>query len=350
MIKLKLQEIDISSGNSILSVSWEVATTKTFDAGSIVAKSEDDTVNKSQIIFNKELDVTKTYYARARAILAIGGYTPWGNVDIFIPKETDTIGLGIDSPTALSAPELFTSSIVNNHVSTMFEIFIGNVVGIGDSQITEVTYFIETITSDVVWSRKVNTGNMASVMVDDIILRNERIYRLRAIVKTSSNDLTPVVTKTIYVGSAYSKLLNTFSDITVENDYVLKVAPVVNVSSVNYKIFGYSNGTIEEIFNSINSTSYPFDCVVPGNTLKKGGSYLFYVKSNMDEVPVYYSVTIGDWQGASTSATASVLNPLISSDKGNKITTGSDGGLYTPGPRLYNVVNGAYDEETFRTW
>ncbi|MCI4435216.1 MAG: hypothetical protein JHC33_00170, partial [Ignisphaera sp.] len=234
MVVLRIAEIALDDSVNHLATDWEVSTTQSFN--NVILSSIEDHDNITSISFDQVLDPNIKYYARARALLSTG-YTIWSNLDVFTPNNIYDLDKNNDLPSRISIPLITTNSDTLNHDATMFTISVTGFSVIGNSTHTATSYYIETLSGDVVWSRLNEHLNKDSILVDDIMLTNNEVYRIKAIFHSSSNDSSQIGTKTIYVKNGGDISLYTdLTNLNVTTDILLKLIPSGTITNVNWEI------------------------------------------------------------------------------------------------------------------
>jgi hypothetical protein len=286
MVVLRIAEIALDDSVNHLATDWEVSTTQSFN--NVILSSIEDHDNITSISFDQVLDPNIKYYARARALLSTG-YTIWSNLDVFTPNNIYDLDKNNDLPSRISIPLITTNSDTLNHDATMFTISVTGFSVIGNSTHTATSYYIETLSGDVVWSRLNEHLNKDSILVDDIMLTNNEVYRIKAVFHSSSNDSSQIGTKTIYVKNGGDISLYTdLTNLNVTTDILLKLIPSGTITNVNWEILYLKDGVSHSIWtSSVNDGTY--SATVPAGTLLANTLYILRVKCNIKNIWSYYS-------------------------------------------------------------
>lgn len=245
MVTLRLNNIDPSYNLDWIYTNWEVSTAKNFDRSQIVVSSYEDRVNKQAIFFEVELNPGRKYYARAQIVTNKGAHK-WTNLNVWTHKGYSDIDNTRDMPSVISSPHPYTDSNPNNHVPTGFTIKCRDFGCIGDAVHTATSYWIEDIEGNVVWKNLRNTVFLNSILVDDVILDDGKIYRAKAMFHSSSDDTSPIATYTFSVGGVtkdgnISKISAVVSKKTAmsNTDAVVHLFPKEGALKIHVRITGY---------------------------------------------------------------------------------------------------------------
>ena len=170
MVVLRIKSLELDPGVKHIATDWEISDTQNFKH--IVARSLEDRINVSSIMFDVTLDPEKKYWARARALLDGRGYTIWGNLDIFVVKTYNDFENTTDLPTPISAPIPKTSSDVRMHEPTLFTLTATGFSIYGNAKHVATSWFIEDLDGQVVWSRMYDTIHKESIIASSVHLPN----------------------------------------------------------------------------------------------------------------------------------------------------------------------------------
>ena len=268
----------------IQAMDWQVAEDETFRK--IVLRSENDTKNLSSIVFTDILDPNIKWHARARALVKDSGWTVWGNLDVLDYQQAEDIINSETIPTRISSPIISTSSDPDNHDASLFTIFVKGFGVIGNSEHTATSWFIEDINGRLIWSDLKDTINKNKIEFKNMVLRNNNIYRIRAMYHSSSGDVSSISSYTIRVGSSNSLDLVTYLDnVDYRKDFTIKAVATdmdITVDSITWQIISMSNAYAEIIFNKTTTGASYGTVVIPANLLKDDTVYVLKFKPNID--------------------------------------------------------------------
>lgn len=275
MILLYLKgALQLDDPANLIRTVFEVSDTRNFS--NIISRSDSD-VNKYAVMFNIELDPSKKYYARSRCLLTTG-WTHYSNLDYIEVKLSGLTGY-INSvlPSKISTPILSTNSLQNKHDVTNFRIQAIGFDRVGLSKHNKTIYFITDENNNVVWY-KVSDTDLNEIEVNNIILLENKLYKIHAIFGSSTNDFSQIASMTILTGQ--NKNINYLSskNMTLGIDYKIKVQENFNINSIEIKL-SKVNETVETV---LESTINSFEYIIPKEIIKEG-IYLIQIKSNLDD-------------------------------------------------------------------
>lgn len=285
-VKLTIKELALDDQIDHLATDWEVSTTVAFN--NVVLRSLADYTNKRSIMFDAVLNPNVKYYARARALLSTG-YTTWGNLDVFIPTSINDLSETGDIPTRISAPILTTDSITTGHSNTMFNIFAAGFSVVGGADHNATSWFIEDLEGNVIWKRVREEIYKTSILVNDILLEDNKIYRIKAMFHSTSNDVSQISTLTIHVvGDTDIELVSFLDNVDVSVSNTLVVSNIDNVTEFTWEVIFYNNGLTELVWSDVSATN---EIILPDSTLAFGNVYLLRIKTNVKNIWKYYIFT-----------------------------------------------------------
>lgn len=268
----------------IQAMDWQVAEDETFR--NIVLRSENDTRNLSSIVFTDILDPNTKWHARARALIKDSGWTVWGNLDVLNYQQSEEVINSETIPSRISAPVITTSSNPDNHEATLFSIFANGFDVVGNSVHESTSWFIEDINGRLIWSDVKDTINKKKVDFKNMVLRNNTIYRIRAMFHSSSGDSSTISCYTVRVGSNNALELVTYLDnVDYRKDFeVVAVATDMDqpVDSITWQIISMANTNAEIIFNKTTTGAEYGKMTIPANLLKDDTVYVLKLKPNVE--------------------------------------------------------------------
>ena len=282
MVVLRILEVDLTPGIEHIATSWELATDLQFK--NIVCESHDDKENKNIITFDEVLDPSIKYYGRAKLLLS-SGYTIDSNIDIFVPKNINDIELDKDLPTIVQPPMVRTTSNRNNHSISGFDIIVSGYSVSSTAKHIATTYIIDDIDGNIILDTKPDVNNLNSLHIPYILLEPGKIYRVRALLHSSSNDISTTGTYTIVTGvNKIIKLKNRVLELNTVNDNLIEIFKYPNMSLVEYKLYQINDKGRELIFTETKKYNNVENVTIPKNKIKDNTVYLLTIKSNLDDV------------------------------------------------------------------
>lgn len=272
-------ELSPDNNTRIIAMDWQVADGENFR--NIVIESLNDKVNLSTIVFTDILDPNTRWFARARALIKDSGWTVWGNLDVMnYQQQLDTI-VSDSMPSRVSTPVLTTNSQVDNHDATLFVITATGFSVIGNSTHVATSWFIEDIDNKLVWSSLYNTINKNNIEFREMVLKNDSVYRIRAMFHSSSNDVSSIACYTIRVGTTDTDFdIQTYLDnVDYRSDYEV-LANIINedINSIDWQIIGLANEYAEVFFSKKTTGNEFYKLTIPANTLKDDTTYVLKVR------------------------------------------------------------------------
>lgn len=268
----------------IQAMDWQVAEDETFR--NIVLRSENDTRNLSSIVFTDILDPNTKWHARARALIKDSGWTVWGNLDVLNYQQSEEVINSETIPSRISAPVITTSSNPDNHEATLFSIFANGFDVVGNSVHESTSWLIEDIDGRLMWSDVKDTINKKKVDFKNMVLRNNTIYRIRAMFHSSSGDSSTISCYTVRVGSNNALELVTYLDnVDYRKDFeVVAVATDMDtpVDSISWQIISMANTNAEIIFSKTTTGAEYGKMTIPANLLKDDTVYVLKLKPNVE--------------------------------------------------------------------
>lgn len=347
MVILDAISLDLDKQTEHLATDWVVSSDPDFadkdspDGSNIVLQSLDNYTDKLQILFSENLDPNITYYAKARALLTTG-WTAWGNVEVFKVRNNTDLGPQDVFPTRVAIPQIKTYRMVTDsgtgiaegiqstvpdankkpivtdqptpgqlagtgddqefndnytvdellefiqpgeHDLTLFEIWATGFQVYGNARHIATSWWIENREGKIVWSSLVNRLSRTKLMVKDIILKSNEIYRVRVVFHTNSNDVSQIGTYTIVTGGCEDIALVTYLDQVASNrELTLQIEWMEGVNQVQWEIFNLDLGLVTSIWKKI-STTIVQD--LPANTLEHNKNYLLRIRTNLSKCYKY---------------------------------------------------------------
>ena len=286
-IYLRSTDLALSENVTLISTDWQVATDISFSPDSIVEETLGDTVNTTTKMYPTVLDPGKKYYARCRMLLSTG-YTAWGNIDVFTPEDVDDSDLALDIPTVVMHPTITTNSDPANHARFGITISVSGFSVVGNSDLESVTYIIETIDGEHVWSSIDNSFNKESIDVLGYILKPDTGYVIKAQFKSTTGDYSQLASLPIVTESqGRNRVLTNLYSMTPSSNNDITIAQIVGAKRVTYTLYSMSDKA-EQIWTATKSSGDIYNAVLPSGLLKDNNKYLLSVTSDVFPTPSLY--------------------------------------------------------------
>ena len=286
MIILTIKELDLDKGVDHIATDWEVSDTVNFS--NIIYKSHQDTQHLRGIIFNVNLEPNKKYYARAR-VLTSNGYTIWGNLDVFTVDNKVELDKNEDLPSNVSIPIIKTKNSdgylnPNSHDTTLFNIEVIGFSVVGNATLDSISYWIEDIYGNVVWSSLYNMLDKDEITVQDVILKANSIYRIKVVFHATNNNSSQIATATIRTNGGSGVEVVTFLDnLDATKDQEIEVSTPVQPNKIKYEVISYKSDYSQSIYKGEVQNTNKF--TIPANTMQPNTNYL--LKVGIEEIPGY---------------------------------------------------------------
>lgn len=288
MLVLRLKNIDQTRNVDWIYTNWEISTAKNFERSKIIFSSYEDRVNKSSIFVEMTLNPGTKYYARAQVFTNKGAHK-WTNLDVWTHKAFDDLENQSDLPSRVNSPDITTDSIVNDHIPTGFYIICKEFAAIGDATHAATSYWIETLDGKVIWKNLLNEISKDKILVNDIILDNSKVYRIKAVFHASSGDTSQIATKTIFVNAKSSDAnVIRVSKAILNADFVspsieCNISPYKNATKVTIRLQAFSNGRGNTAFEKdVSLTTTPYTFSMPMDKVKRNTIYLVMLKYDIE--------------------------------------------------------------------
>lgn len=326
-------EIDYVYDAEHLATDWEISDSLKFD--NILVSSYENYQYKRTIIFSENLDTNIRYYGRARALLTTG-YTEWGNVHIFTMRNDSNLKPQDVFPTRVGTPiiktyrmnldstvddiksdntskpiinnnpwdpngskgdnqefakpgeviELLEYIDPNNHDLALFEIWADGFEVIGNAKHMATSWWIEDTNGDVIWKSLDDTFNLRKVQVKNILLRKDRVYRIRCMFHTTSNDASQIGSYTITTSSSSYGVLTSYLDlVNPALDTELLIEFEQGINTVTWEVISFEYGLLSPAWKTVSNSMVSY---IPKNTLKYNVNYLLRIKTNLSKSWNYY--------------------------------------------------------------
>lgn len=290
MVTLRLNNFEPSYSLDWVYTNWEVSTAKNFDRSTLVASSYEDRNNKHSIFFDIPLEPGKKYYARAQIVSSKGAHK-WTNLHTWTHKGYDDIDNIRDMPSAIASPDHVTDSNPQLHIPTGFTIKGKDFACVGDAVHTSTSYWIEDLDGKVVWKNLNNEIMLNNILVDDIILNDGNVYRIKMCYHSSSDDISPISTFTIFVGGTSTdvNLLKVKGSITKKNIALGSNIPVLlykkeKAKTFSLKVLGYKDKSSYIVVDvSTDLTTTEPKLIIPVGSLRDNEVYVLLGKYDNED-------------------------------------------------------------------
>ena len=286
-ISLRSTDLALSGNVTLISTDWQIATDMSFSPASMVEETLGDTVNTTVKMYPTILDPAIKYYARCRMLLSTG-YTAWGNIDIFTPDDVDDSDVALDIPTVVMHPTITTNSDPVNHARFGITISVSGFSVIGNSDLESVTYVIETVDGQHVWSSIANGFDTQNIEVLGYILKPDTGYVIKAQFKSTTGDYSQLASLPIVTESqGRNTVLTNLYSMTVGAGNNITIAQILGANRITYTLYSMSNKA-EQIWTTTKSSGDIYNAVLPTGLLKDNNKYLLSVTSNVFPTPTLH--------------------------------------------------------------
>jgi len=295
MVYLMFRSVDIPEGYSHIASDWQISTDRYFRDDYIVAKSMNDKIHLTNILFNIDLDPDKIYYARARVIMDIGP-SDWSDVDIIKTTDVSKIDLDLSIPSVVGKPDIEIDFPLDRIPSTLFTISTSNISINSDAKHIATNYVITDLYGNVVYSNFNDTANLTKHTISDVKLPENNFYLIKVSHVASSGDVSDFNQKFIYVPDE-KRIVLLSSQITEnvkENGLLVELKQVDDVKTIYVNLYMVGAGEAVKTY-SVKEDKFIF--TIPGNVFNNPiGTYLLslqYEFINGDKTDVKYFKIMG---------------------------------------------------------
>ena len=287
-ISLRATDLALSGNVTLISTDWQVATDMSFSPESMVEETLGDTVDTIVKMYPTILDPDIKYYARCRMLLSVGGYTAWGNIDIFTPDDVDDSDVALDIPTVVMHPTITTNSNPTNHARFDITISVSGFSVIGNSDLESVSYLIETVDGQHVWSSIDNIFHTDSITVTGHILKPDTAYVIKAQFKSTTGDYSQLASLPIVTESqGRNAVLTNLYSMTPGSSNDITIAGILGANTITYTLYSMIGGT-HQLWTTTKSSGDIYNAVLPSGLLKDNDKYLLEVTSNVFPTPTLH--------------------------------------------------------------
>lgn len=292
MIIGKLIGLEIGNGDEHMATTWQIATDYSFR--NIIASSEDDTVNKTSIVFkNITPEAGKEYFGRAMVRTRIEGWSNWHNLDISVSEKQDTINNINTLPSIIGVPRVKTlcdgkDTVLENHPTINFTIQADGYATINNTKHVATSWYIETIDNNVIWKSEYSDINKTSIDVNDVILDYNKPYKIRVCFHSETKDVSDLTSLTFCTFKEKNIAMRMFFDnkllsnttLDTGNDIVLDLPITIPEGTPNpgdvclyFKVVEYNDLGYKTVFTQ-DAVNQDRRITIPANTLRRNKTYM----------------------------------------------------------------------------
>lgn len=265
--------LQLDNPADLLKTKFELSDTRNFS--NIISASE-SSLHKYAVMFNVELDPSKTYYARARCMLTTG-WTHYANLDVVDVKLSGLTGYKNSIlPSRISTPIISTNSLQDKHDITNFKIFAKGFSRIGLSTHNKTIYYITDMNNTILWY-SISDVNLNEIEVDNTILLEDEVYKINVIFGSSSEDYSQVASMTIATGGNTSIKYLSIRDMKLNNDFNVRIEKRPDITELNVRLYKLET----QIKKVTEFTANDFNFLISKEFISEG-LFLLQIKSNLD--------------------------------------------------------------------
>lgn len=307
MIVGRLIQLELEDPADHLATTWQISDDSSFQT--VLAESVDDTVNLDKIVFTNIFpEYGKKYYGRARVRTRLGGWSVWNNLDVFTSENYDAIDNVYTLPSRISSPRMSscyskksatsTTPDLNQHPVVDFSIEATGYSVVTNSKHIATSWYIETMSGDVIWKSEYSLDDLESVYVPNILLEHGAIYRFRACFHNETGDTSDISSYTVYTTPIKNIALRAFLEFNLiqtrqvlSEDIDLNLPFDSGIQTIDIEILRYNSFGCTKIFeDSVSEQSKLLH--IPANTLSVNSNYVVkYRTSQTDEWEALYFPT-----------------------------------------------------------
>lgn len=271
-------EISADNNTEVIAMDWQICGGTNFDTP--ILESKNDNKNLSSITFTTI--PTEPWKARARAQLKKTGWTDWSYLDTMSYAKANENSKTIAIPSKIATPQITTSSLPSNHEAILFTIFANGFSVNSNASHSATTWFIEDVNENIIWSSLKDTINLTQIEFKSMMLRNNNVYRIRAMFHSSSGDVSNIASYTVLVGgSAVMELLTYLDNVDYTRNNTIEavsIDPDSSVTSVDWQIISLTNDYAEVIFSKTTTGPAYGTMTIPAYTLTNSTSYILKLR------------------------------------------------------------------------
>jgi len=280
MVVIRITDLDLPVGVTHNATDWQIATDPLFS--NVILQSMNDEVNLTSIIFNEILDPDDKYYARARSLLSTG-WTIWGNLDVFIVDDVYTTDDNLDMPGVITPPVITTDSDVKNHIPTLFNISVTGFSTTGTGSHVATSYFITDLYDNHLWSTLNSEIYKDGVLIDEVVLKDGGVYKIKAMLHSSSGDVSQMVTRVINVKKDELEIYGPIYDLDVSVDNEFTIAYNCDIVSTKWDVYSVSEAGLKHFKTYTNVIGKPRTIIIPARDLREYEKYYFKITATYED-------------------------------------------------------------------
>lgn len=297
MITGQITNLDIDE-NEIEMTSWEIADSKDFK--NIVAKSINDTVNLTSIVFeNIDVSYGVEYYGRASILLKGRGWNVVNNISIISKERENNVITSTHLPTVVGNPSL--NIYYNDVMATLSDVPVTDITFklepnecIGLGKINKYSLYLLNRDGDVIW-RTIESENNVHTL-SNIILENNQMFTIKGCVHCTTNEVSEMVSTTFITsstknGSIYIFFSNFFSNTFNVNsplDLHLPFDYDIEEIEVDIQLIS-SDGTVSDVLNTTVTKDNPI-LSIRAYTFVRGSTYKIKTWDGKSRTFIYVKV------------------------------------------------------------
>ena len=291
---LYIPSIDIptSAGWVHLQSSWFVGTTPDVTEDTAVWTSLNDDKHLTSITCDYSFSPDITYYSKVRIICNNGII----DSDAGIIKVTDPVEVSFKYklPSIVVTPTIEIVGDDEKVNNSLFTVNVSDISTTSNSELEHVSYIIEDLKGEAVYSSLVDKDNLKSKSFSDVILENGKPYILRVSQHSTSGDSSPFASALFYVPSLKEINLTTKTDnVNFNEGYTMLIGAVENFKSMRIDVYAAGLGKAKHVFSHA-GTSHGYS--IPATVFNsKTDTYILGIKVTKKDNSIigtkYYQLT-----------------------------------------------------------
>jgi len=234
----------------------------------VIVESKADKRHLTSIVFDVDLDPNKTYYGFARVITNKTIFE--ATVSIIKAKDYTKVVQRYDIPSMVAKPFIYLDFPYDNFPSTLFTIKTNEISTSGNAKHLFTSWIIETSDGKPVFVLPKDRNDLTSKFMDNIILKEGRVYIIKVAHGASSGDVSEFATQPIYIKPIPEIVIKTPEENPdVEDGLALTIKPIENLKKTTFKLFRTGIGDAELFWQKkVNGTSaiVPLEDLLKANT------------------------------------------------------------------------------------
>ena len=242
---LFLPDLDIptSAGWKHLETSWFVGMTPDVTPNTSVWKSMNNKTKLTSITCGYDFIPGTTYYYKVRIICNNGIIE--ANVGVVKVNETVLIAQKYKIPSVVVTPVL---TMRNTTDTSLFKVEVSKMSSTSNGELNDVTYLIERLDGEVVYTSLVNNDDLSTKTFDDVILDSGRTYILRVAQKSTSGDVSPFANAVFTVPNMDKINLVTPNRDVYSGGFDVLLSPIDDIDFAEITLTAVGLGTHERVF------------------------------------------------------------------------------------------------------